>query len=126
MFNIKDPPICRVDEVPQAEKVNEKLSFWKKFDLLMQNKYVWSIFTVFLASLFPISKTIYDYRKKRARQLLRQQAQWMLEQKKTEPEPDQLSTSSSDEEHYDQLRPIEFIQGKTNSSSNSNKQKLYV
>ena len=53
---------CLVEE--KKEKPKTRVSFWKTFDNLMQNKYVWSIFTVFLASLFPISKTIYDYRKK--------------------------------------------------------------
>jgi len=121
LFNIKNPPICRVDELSESdvrhskldETNNMKFGFWKTFDMLMQNKYVWSIFTVFLASLFPISKTIYDYRKKRARQLLRQQAQIMLEKKNLQ---DELSTSSSDEEHIDQLRPIEHF-----NSSNSKK-----
>lgn len=42
----------------------KSLSFWQKLDKLMQNKYVWSLFTVLLASLVPIAKTIYDYRKK--------------------------------------------------------------
>ena len=120
LFNIKNPPICSVDELTEIDDQSQmldktksqKLGFWKTFDMLMQNKYVWSIFTVFLASLFPISKTIYDYRKKRARQLLRQQAQIMLEKK---IEPDELSTSS-DEDHIDQLRPIEHL-----NSSNSKK-----
>lgn len=64
LFNIKNPPICQVDEGKKHTNNSEKFNFWKKFDQLMQNKYVWSIFTVFLASLFPIAKTIYDYKKK--------------------------------------------------------------
>lgn len=48
---------CLVKKAP-------KIGFFEKLDNLMQNKYVWSLFTVLLASLFPLSKTIYDYRKK--------------------------------------------------------------
>lgn len=43
---------------------SRKMSFIDRLDELLQNKYIWSLFTVFIASLFPLSKTIYDYRKK--------------------------------------------------------------
>ena len=45
-----------------------KKGFFERLDTIMQNKYVWSLFTVLLASLFPLSKTIYDCRKKVALQ----------------------------------------------------------
>ena len=43
---------------------SNKISFIDQLDELLQNKYIWSLFTVFIASLFPLLKTIYDYRRK--------------------------------------------------------------
>lgn len=40
------------------------VSIWKKFDDLMQNKYVWTIFTVLLGSIPPLAKAYYDRRRK--------------------------------------------------------------
>jgi hypothetical protein len=56
-------PSCPVND-KKSTRFKPLVNFWHKFDQLMQNKYVWSIFTVFLASLFPIGKTIYDLKKK--------------------------------------------------------------
>lgn len=57
--NMKKQDQCLV--VKEPIKI---IGFFEKLDNLLQNKYVWSLFTVLLASLFPLSKTIYDYRKK--------------------------------------------------------------
>lgn len=82
LFNIKNPPQCSAEDANKhGGKQSEKVSIWKKIDLLMQNKYVWSLFTVILASLFPLCKTIYDYKKKKARQQLRQH---LIEQQQRE------------------------------------------
>ncbi len=121
IFNIKKPQVCSADE-PLIDKKDKKISFWQRFDMLMQNKYIWSIFTVFLASLFPIAKTLYDYKKKKARQLLKEQLK-IMQQQQSKSELSSTSNSEDDDFLVDSLKAVETTTRNSSSSSSSKQNK---
>jgi hypothetical protein len=60
-------PLCPVETKSTKSKskiVNIGSTLWKKFDDLMQNKYLWTIFTVLLGSIPPLAKAYYDRRRR--------------------------------------------------------------
>jgi len=101
---------CLVD-ISESSGEKGEMTFWQKLDDLMQNKYVWSLFTVLLASLFPLSKTIYDCRKKRARQLFRQR---------------QTSVQSASEEEEEEEEETEAQAKKSHSRSSNHSRYLII
>lgn len=107
--NINKQDQCLVEEP-------KKFSFFERLDILMQNKYVWSLFTVLLASLFPLSKTIYDYRKKKARQQLKNQMS--LKQQK-------LLELSSEDESLDEEETLSKHSTASRHSSTGKKSRSY-
>jgi hypothetical protein len=63
--NNKNDKFCLPDD-PKAKgnKQSKKGYLLDKLDSIMQNRYIWSLLTIIIASVFPISKTIYDCQKK--------------------------------------------------------------
>lgn len=63
IFGTKQQPSCPADNVKNRSRMSAS-NFFKKLDQLFDNKYLWTLFTVLIASLLPLIRNVYLEKKK--------------------------------------------------------------
>lgn len=120
LFGGKKDKLCPVDNKPISKIIKAKnkiKSAWQFLDDLMQNRIIWTIFTVALASLLPMLKSIwYERKKKKLKELKRKN------QVKIETDISSSSLSGSEEEDETDME-LNFKSSEISASSKSSNKK---